>query len=128
MAFTHVLDTSALVAALLGEAGADRVFEVLDNAAMSSVNLLETFGKLVQRGVPVGEARARIESLAIPSVPWTEEDVWESGDVLPLAWQKGISLGDRVCLVTARKHGAVAVTADRQWVGAATGVEILLIR
>ena len=126
--YSYILDTSALLAALLNEPGSEQVLALIDNSAISSVNLLETFGKLVQKGTPAAEAREAIESLALPTISWVEQDVWESVDTLPLAWEHGISLGDRVCLVTARMHDAVAVTADRKWVKLVPGVKTLLIR
>lgn len=126
--FSYILDTSALLAALLDEPGGDQVFTLIDNSAISSVNLLETYGKLVQKGTPAAVAREAIESLALPTIPWVEQDVWESVDTLPLAWEQGVSLGDRVCLVTARIYNAAAVTADRKWVGLVPGVQTLLIR
>jgi PIN domain nuclease of toxin-antitoxin system len=128
VSFSHILDTSALLAALLNEPGNEQVFTVLDSSAISSVNLLETFGKLVQKGIPAAEARQAIESLALPVIEWGEEDVWASADTLSLAWQSGISMGDRICLVTARKYDAVALTADRKWIGLVPGVKIQLIR
>ena len=72
--FSHILDTSALLAALLSEPGSEQVFAVLNTSAITSVNLLETFGKLVQKGTPVVEAREVIESLALPTIVWGEPD------------------------------------------------------
>ena len=65
---SHILDTSGLLAALLNEPGNEQVFTVLHSSAISSINLLETFGKLVQKGIPAAEARQASECLALPII------------------------------------------------------------
>jgi PIN domain nuclease of toxin-antitoxin system len=47
-----VLDASALIAVLREEPGAAAVEAVLDDAAISTVNLSEVQAKLVERGTP----------------------------------------------------------------------------
>jgi PIN domain nuclease of toxin-antitoxin system len=102
------------MAAVLDESGADQVLEIVDRAAISTVNLLEVFGKLIQKGIPAERVRERLESFALPAIPWFEEDVWASEGLASLAWTHGLSLGDRVCLRTAHRCRAQAVTTDRE--------------
>lgn len=47
----HVLDASALLALLAEEPGADEVEELLDGAAMATVNLSEVLQKSEQHGI-----------------------------------------------------------------------------
>jgi ribonuclease VapC len=124
----YILDSSALLVAVLAEPGAEQVLEIIDQSAISTVNLLEVFGKLIQKGIPAERVRERIESFALPTIPWSEEDVWASADLVPLAWTQGLSLGDRICLATARRYRAQAVTTDREWMKLRPKQRILLVR
>lgn len=45
-----VLDASALIALLRKEPGAEKVAAVLTRSCISSVNLAETYGKMVEYG------------------------------------------------------------------------------
>src|SRR5690349_17512258 len=125
--YAYILDSSALLAAVLGEPGADHVLEVVDRAALSAVNLLEVSGKLIQKGVPAERVRERLASFALPTISWSEEDVWASADFVTLAWTHGFSLADRVCLHLAHRYRAQAVTTDREWAKLASKQRILLI-
>jgi len=49
-----VLDSSALLASFYGEAGADRIDEILRDSVISMVNAAEVISKLVERGMPAG--------------------------------------------------------------------------
>jgi hypothetical protein len=51
----------------------------------------------------------------MPILPWDEELAWESRDMAPLAWTRGISLADRACLGLARHLGTAAMTSDTEW-------------
>ncbi|MGB6551513.1 MAG: hypothetical protein WBF24_22115, partial [Xanthobacteraceae bacterium] len=42
--------------------------------------------------------------------------------------KRGLSLGDRACLALAEREGVPALTGDRNWVGAVSGIEIRLFR
>jgi len=42
--YAYILDSSALLAAVMGEPGADRVLAVIAQSAISTVNLLEELG------------------------------------------------------------------------------------
>ncbi|MFN0103785.1 MAG: PIN domain-containing protein [Bryobacteraceae bacterium] len=42
--------------------------------------------------------------------------------------RNGLSLGDRLCLATARLENAIAVTADRRWAELDLNVRVRLIR
>jgi ribonuclease VapC len=40
----------------------------------------------------------------------------------------GLSLGDRACIALAKELGLPAMTADKAWTRAASGVEVVLLR
>ena len=61
-------DASAMLTLLLGEAGAERVEETIDAAAIHSVNFAEAVAGLARTGVPPGEARDLLDELALDAI------------------------------------------------------------
>lgn len=125
-----VLDSSALLALLLGEPGAEQVAAVLDDARISAVNLAEVLTRFVDRGADPDEAGAQLLALHLAVEPVTAEQAVAMAALRPATRAAGLSLGDRACLALARTLGAPALTADRAWAAVApdVGVDIRLIR
>jgi PIN domain nuclease of toxin-antitoxin system len=125
-----VLDASAILALLLEEPGASSVTAVLDDAAVSTVNLAEVVGQYARRGIPEAGIRAMLAQFSIQIVPFDEALAFAAGSLVPKTSSAGLSLGDRACLALARRLGAKALTADRSWsrIAAAVGVEVEVIR
>lgn len=123
-----VLDASALLALLNQEAGADQVVPFLADAVISTVNLAEVVTRLALAGMPEAAIRDALALLPLDTVPFDVEHGIEVGLLAPATRPSGLSLGDRACLVLARRLGATAVTADRAWVGIDAGVPVELIR
>lgn len=125
---TVVLDASALLALVNGETGAEMVESLLEEAAMSSVNLSEVAGKLVDRGLPSADVRRSLESLQLDVHTFDAEQAFLTGE-LRAAVPRDFALGDRACLALAATLQARAVTADRQWAALRLpGVDIAVIR
>jgi PIN domain nuclease of toxin-antitoxin system len=111
-----VLDASAAIALLFGEAGQDEVARAVlaDGAVIGAANWAEVAQKVRHRGrdwaIAKGflAARVRIE-------PVTPEDAERAADL----WTEGpdLSLGDRLCLALAARLSVPALTADRAWDG-----------
>jgi PIN domain nuclease of toxin-antitoxin system len=114
-----VLDASALLAALLGEPGADRVDAVIDGAMMSTVNLAEVVGHLAKAGADRSSVVAILAGLPINHVPPDETLAMEAGLLRRVGEAYGLSMGDRFCIAQARRLGLTALTADRVWLRAA---------
>lgn len=125
-----VLDSSALLAALLDEPGGARAAAEVGNAAMSSVNLAEVVARLARHGNDGGQVRAIIAGTPILMVAPDEETAIDAGLLRAMTDRAGLSLGDRFCLALARQRSAPVLTADRNWleIAEAVGVEIELIR
>jgi ribonuclease VapC len=121
-----VLDSSAVLALLQEEPGADEVEGVLDGALMSCVNLSEVLQKAEQHGVDTEGLEYDLEALGIEfrdfDVPAARPaaDLWSDRNEL--------SLGDRACLALAKSTDATAITADGRWVTAGTDVDVRMIR
>jgi ribonuclease VapC len=122
-----VLDSSALLALLLGEPGSDRVKAVLPDALLSAVNLAEVMSKLCERGMPAGEARTAIEATGVRIVDFDIDQACLSGELRPGTRAAGLSLGDRACLALAQLRQVPAMTADTAW-HELKGFEVIFIR
>jgi len=125
----HVLDASALLAFLSGEPGAERVRELLlaGEAGISAANLSEVAAKLIARGLASGEAELHCRSMGLEILEVDAELAFAAAALWPSTQPRGLSLGDRLCLATAARRGATAVTADRAW-GQLAGLAVEVIR
>jgi len=123
-----VLDSSAILSVLNGEPGADAVVAILDDALVSTVNYAEIVAKLVERGGTSSQAQSALRSMALTTVDFDIALAQRTGTLRAETVRRGLSLGDRACLALAEREGVPAMTGDRTWVGAVSGVEIRLIR
>ncbi len=110
-----MLDASALLAWLNEEAGADKVEPLLEESAISTVNLSETLQKSLARGVDVTGLKEDLAALGLTVVDFTPADAEVAAGLWRHTKRLGLSLGDRCCLATARRLEIPAVTADRDW-------------
>ena len=124
----HVLDASALLALLANEPGADEVEELLDGAAMSTVNLSEVLQKSEQHGIDTEGLEFDLEALGVEFHSFDVTQARATADVWARAPRAGLSLGDRACLALAHSLGGAAVTTDRRWSAAKHGTEVRVIR
>ena len=123
-----VLDSSALLAFILTEPGAEVVGEVIGDALMSSVNFAEVVTKLITRSGSLDSARMALGVAEPDVVDFTRPLAEQAGGLVARTRSKGLSLGDRACLALAQREGVPAFTADRAWASLDIGVEIRLIR
>lgn len=123
-----VLDSSALLCVLNGEAGAERVTQVLPSAVIGAVNLAEVVTKLRERGLSVEEVDDVLGGLNLDVRPLTAAQAYATGHLRPATRTLGLSLGDPACLALAAELGASALTADQAWAGAEAGVDVEVIR
>jgi len=128
MAEKAVLDASAVLAVLRGEAGADKVRPVYEGASISAVNFAEVASDCVERGMPGAEVRRLLEAQPLKVVPFEGDQIFEAARLRRLTHHEGLSLGDRACLGLARLCGLPAVTADRAWRKLKLGIVIRIIR
>lgn len=112
-----ILDASAILAYLHGDPGWQAVEPaILDGSAHASpVNIAEALGKLIDRGVPPDDAEASLAILNLKPLPFAAQEAAETARLRLQTRSRGLSLGDRACLATARLHGMSVVTADRVW-------------
>lgn len=123
-----VLDTSALLALLFNETGAECVLAVLPDALMSTVNLAEALSFYVRHGATVGDAFTQLSSLPIHWLPFSAEHSAIAAGLLPLTKAYGLSLGDRACLALAIEKQLPVYTADRVWCELSLPISVVAIR
>jgi ribonuclease VapC len=123
-----VLDASALLAFLRNEPGAEKVTAVLSQSCISSVNLAETLGKMVEYGKPLEAVIYQIERLDIPVIPFDTEQASTAASFWKATRLVGMSLGDRACLALALKLSLPAMTTESDWLKCDLGVKVVKIR
>lgn len=110
-----VLDSSAVLALLFGEPGAERVKRTLPGALLSAVNFAEIVTKLCERGMPQDQARFAIEAIGVEVVDFGIDQACVTGELRNRTRSAGLSLGDRACLALAQQQNLPAITADTAW-------------
>ena len=125
-----VIDASAILAAILGEAGGDSVFDLLDAAIVSTVNIAEVYTYAAINGLPTDAIDAFFADTGIEVVPFDLAQAVTAGQLARFTRSAGLSLGDRSCLALAKLRQAEVLTADRPWqqVAEAVGLTITLLR
>lgn len=128
-ALACVVDTSAVVALLWEEPGADMVAAALEQAAISAVNWSELVAVMTERGLPDDAVRGSLSALPIAAVvPFDGDHAEIAGRLRRSTRHAGLSLGDRACLALGLALGLPVLTADRAWRDLQIGAEIRLIR
>jgi PIN domain nuclease of toxin-antitoxin system len=123
----YMLDASAALAMMLGEAGGDQVRDRLAASQISAVNLSEVVAKLQEGGVPDEVITSSLAELNFDVLAFDHGQAVRAGLLRASTRSNGLSLGDRACLSAAESCDAVALTTDRTWgkLGLNTVVEVL---
>jgi ribonuclease VapC len=127
-----IFDTSAVLALLFREAGADTARAALaaaEQPLVTAVNAAEAVGQLLRRkGGQAAEALESLRAIGLDIAPFGAAEAAEAGRLEPLFLRRGISLGDRACLALATLRGLPVLTADRAWATLGLPLDIRLIR
>ena len=128
MSRANVLDASALLALLKGEAGWEIVAAYLPFSTMSAVNVSEAVAKSVENGADPVIVRERILDKEMTILPFEQEDAFTAGNLRAVTRELGLSFGDRACLALAQRLNMPVLTSDLAWHGLDIGVELIFIR
>lgn len=129
-----ILDSSALLAFLAAEEGAEFVLERLRNGVcMSAVNWAEVVSKFSDLGQEIDRLDILVKgngqaSGTITIVPLLLEDAKTIGQLRGITRKLGLSLGDRACLALGLRSGLPIFTADRSWLKLGLSLKIDLVR
>jgi ribonuclease VapC len=126
---SYVLDASALLVLLKGEAGSEQVIEAItDGASMSAVNFSEVVGKLRDGGMPEEAIYETLDPLELDIVQFDTMLAYLAGLLRPLTKNAGLSLGDRACLALAQHLNLPVLTTDRVWKDLLPAITVQLVR
>jgi PIN domain nuclease of toxin-antitoxin system len=120
-------DSSALIAIVLQEPGADVALGQLPEGRVSAAILAEALGKLGLKGKDPGRIASDFKAAGLAIDPVDETDALAVAALHELH-RRGVSLGDRFCLAHALSRSLPVVTADRPWRGLGLPVELRYIR
>ena len=115
MSNKYLLDASALLALLQDERGSEFVSQHILFSAISTINLAEVASVLNKIGMPENEIHELFNEMDLDILPFDKDAAIATGGIRNLTHKKGLSLGDRACLVTAKHLNRIALTADRAW-------------
>ena len=123
-----ILDASAIIAYMDGEPGSDIVEEWLPDSAASMVNICEVIAVLVREGKPVEQVSEGVRDLILTIVPFSWEIARATAAMIKDTQPKGLGLGDRAALATAKVMNLPVLTAESRWLDVPTGADVRLIR
>lgn len=123
-----VLDASAILAAVLGEPGGQRVLQLVAPLVVSAVNFAEVGTKLSDLGHEPTILHETLSMLGLQVIPFDAGQAVKVADLWADTKSAGLSLGDRACIVLAASRGAVAITADNAWANLTLPAQIELVR
>lgn len=123
-----VLDSSAIVALVRSEVGAEAVAAVLPQSLVGVVNEAEVLSVLIRYGSPPEAARDIVLQLPYKRVDLDAELARRAGMLWRDLKPRGLSLGDRCCLALAERERLPVLTSDHRWTDLPLDVEIRLFR
>lgn len=107
-----VLDSSAVLAVLLKEPGADRVEDAFEQGVISAASLAEILSKALQRGFDLQGAYERIIAFDLEVYPVDEAQAILAAEISKAPRQLDLSLGDRLCVALAMTLQTELLTGD----------------
>ena len=123
-----VLDSSAVLALFFGEPGCKIVAPLVEGALVSTVNLAEVHGRMIDRGAQPEQSWGWIRSLECRICFFSDEQARIAAELKRITRPFGLSLGDRACLALAIERKATVYTTDRVWKSLDLGMKIEVIR
>ena len=108
-----VLDSSAVLAFLYDEPGAEKVRPDLPGGIISAVNAAEVLAVLVRKGAPLEEAVLALQKTRLQVQEFSAAVAVKTVDLQFRS--HSLSLGDRACMATGLLLQLSVVTAERNW-------------
>jgi PIN domain nuclease of toxin-antitoxin system len=113
--FKYVIDSSALLAVIFNEPGAERIEPLYEYSFISAVNYTESLTKLVQKGYDFENAKKHLSTVVSNIVDFKFEIAPTAAWLDATTSKFGLSLGDRACLATAMNSNCEVLTTEKIW-------------
>jgi ribonuclease VapC len=110
-----VFDSSAILALLRDESGAEVVAGYIGDGLISAVNLQEVIKGLLRRDVPADVGLAMLDALYLDVREHGRDDAIAAARLYPVTKEFGSGLGDRSCMALGIAEGLPVLTADKEW-------------
>lgn len=123
-----VLDASAVLAMIFGEAGGKSVLTSSRGALLSAVNVDEVLHKVARRGIDPAAIEEQLLRLGLLVTPFDIDHARASAALYARLRGTDTSFADRACLSLAMLTGRPVVTADAKWMELGLNLDIRLIR
>ena len=121
-----VFDTSAVLAILYDEDGAEEARRRAAEGSISRVNVAEVLGDMMRAGFStLAKASKTFAALELQVRGVDDSHVRRAAELKQI---RGLSLGDCFCIALGESSGEPLITADRQWATLDLGVPVELIR
>lgn len=128
MAVPRVIDSSVVLAAMLGEITIEEAEPWLKDACISAVNFAEVVTRLTDRGMTAKDLAENLADMDLDVRPFDQEQAEQAGLLRSKTRDLGLSLGDRACLALAAQLGLPVATGDKAWAKLDLGIPVELIR
>ncbi|TCP34043.1 type II toxin-antitoxin system VapC family toxin [Sphingomonas sp. BK235] len=125
---TRVVDSSVVLAYLLGEPGGELLADDDGRFILSTVNLTEVLTVAMEHDLAPEMVLGILRPLPVDHVEHGVDDAIGAARLRPLSRHLGLSLGDRVCLALGQRLGVPVLTSDRRWTDLDLGIDVRLIR
>ncbi len=123
-----VIDSSAILALLNKEKGAELVEKKLDGAIISSVNFSEVLVVAARNGFNQTELAELLRNIFPSIIDFDYKQAAIAASLDKITKKYGLSFGDRACLALAKQENCPAITADKAWKKLDAGVVVEVIR
>jgi ribonuclease VapC len=124
----YVLDSTALVAVINGEPGAEAIAPLMPFAVISAVNFAEAVYWLRKGGMPAKSITETLTPLLTSKpVPFDENLAYVSSSICERAEGRELSFGDCACLALAVSRKATVVTTETDWEQLGLKLKVMVI-
>src|SRR5258708_93754 len=110
-----IADTSAIIAYLNFEPGAEEVRKLLSRIRLTMVNVAEIVAVVSRHQVSRSWVEERVFRVFPELLPFDREQAYLCGALEAITRPQGISLGDRACLAAGILQGWPVLTAESKW-------------
>ncbi len=110
-----VIDSSALLAYIKKEPGAEALIDILPHAFISTINYSEVATIILALGMPRELVESTLMDLVGELVDFNQSQAILAASLRQSTKSKGLSLGDRACIALGIELQLPIYTADKIW-------------